>query len=48
MLHHACSFAAMVNDCFGISNNFTNKDNKNNENLNFEIEPVIFLIKTIS
>ena len=39
MLHHACSFAAMVNDCFGISNNSTNKDNKN-ENLKFEIDPV--------
>ena len=41
MLHHACSFAAMVNDCFGISNNSSNKDIKNNnENLKFEIDPV--------
>ena len=41
MFHHACSFAAMVNDCFGISNNSTNKDKDNkNENLKFEIDPV--------
>ena len=39
MLHHACSFAAMINDYFGISNNSTNKDNKNG-NLKFEIDPV--------
>ena len=39
MLHHACSFAAMVNDCFGISNASTNKDNKG-EILKFEIDPV--------
>ena len=41
MIHHACSFGAMVNDCFGIGNNSTNKDHKNeNENLKFEIDPV--------
>ena len=40
MLHHACSFAAMINDYFGISNNSSaNKDNKN-EILKFEIDPV--------
>jgi hypothetical protein len=42
MLHHACSFAAMINDYFGISNNVSNtssNDNKN-EKLKFEIDPV--------
>ncbi len=43
MLHHACSFAAMINDCFGISNKSSgassNNDNKN-EKLKFEIDPV--------
>ena len=39
MLHHACSFAAMINDNFGISNNSSNKsDNKGN--IKFEIDPV--------
>ena len=33
MIHHACSFAAMVNDCFGINNN-------KNEKIKFEIDPV--------
>ena len=39
MVHHACSFGAMVNDNFGISNNSSNKDNKN-ENLKLELDPV--------
>ena len=33
MIHHACSFAAMVNDCFGINNS-------KNEKIKFEIDPV--------
>ena len=39
MLHHACSFAAMVNDCFGIGVG----DNSNNNLINskkFKIDPV--------
>ena len=39
MLHHACSFAAMINDCFGISNNNTNNNNKE-EISKFEIDPI--------
>ena len=39
MLHHSCSFAAMINDNFGISNNSSNKsDNKGK--IKFEIDPV--------
>ena len=39
MFHHACSFGAMVNDCFGINNNSPNKNNKI-EKLKYEIDPV--------
>ena len=39
MLHHACSFGAMINDNFGIGNNNSNNNNKNSE-LKFEIDPV--------
>ena len=35
MFHHACSFAAMINDCFGIGI----EDNNNNSN-KFKIDPV--------
>ena len=39
MLHHACSFAAMVNDCFGIGIG-ENSNNKNNSQKKFNIDPV--------
>ena len=34
MIHHSCSFASMINDCFGINNN--NKKEK----IKFEVDPV--------
>ena len=36
MFHHACSFAAMINDCFGIGI----EDNNNNNSKKFKIDPV--------
>ena len=38
MLHHACSFASMINDYFGISHN--NINNNKDEITKFEIDPV--------
>jgi hypothetical protein len=35
MFHHACSFAAMINDCFGIG-----IEDNNNNSKKFKIEPV--------
>ena len=39
MLHHACSFAAMVNDCFGIGIGDNSNNNLNNSK-KFKIDPV--------
>ena len=39
MLHHACSFAAMVNDCFGIGVGDNSNNNLNNSK-KFKIDPV--------
>ena len=45
MLHHACSFGAMVHDCFGINIGGENNDekniyNKNTKNIKFQLDPI--------
>ena len=43
MLHHACSFAAMVNDCFGIGIGDNSNNNLNNSK-KFKIDPVNYYV----